>query len=221
MDRITLGSLASFCKRSMGVIPIIFRCALAGLALYSLWNEERFVLTLSLVSLAISFIARNFTRKYPGAGDWDLVITSLAFFHTFFGVGLNFYQRIPLYDKALHFSWAMFIGLSVWRTLLLFSWRGGRAIADQLSMLLLIPLVFSLGGLWEIVEFLIDQLVALPRLAQIDLCDTMCDMIANLVGAVFAAGLISVYLKKRALNRPLPWVRWVNLMLSGGKRHGY
>ena len=221
MNRITLSSVAGFYKRSAGILPTILRCALAGLAFYSLWGGERFVPILSAVSLAISFIARDFTRKHPGAGDWDLVVTSLLFFHTFFGVGLDFYRRVPHYDKVLHFSWAVFIGLSVWRALLFFSRQIGRVMAAHSSMLLVIPLVFSLGGLWEIVEFLIDQVVALPHPAQIDLCDTMCDLIANLIGAIFATGLIWVYLKKAGTQETDEVGRGINLVfLSGGKRDG-
>jgi len=180
----------------MRLTPGIFRWVLLGLVGYGLWEREFFILTLGAVSLAVSFLSWGFARKYPTAGHWDLAVTSLLFFHTVLGVTLEFYERVPFYDKALHFVWAALIGLCIWKTLVFLSWDKSRPHVVPLAMLLVATLDFSLGGLWEIMEFSIDRLVTLPQPAQIDLCDTMCDLIANLAGALFAVGLVWIYLYK-------------------------
>jgi hypothetical protein len=84
----------------------------------------------------------------------------------------------------------------------------GRPDLKQFGILLVVLLDFSLGGLWEIFEFLVDQLVTLPRPAQTDLCDTMCDSIANLAGALFAGGMLWIDIKKQALNELLTNLDW-------------
>jgi len=184
----------------MRLTPGIFRWVLLGLVGYGLWEREFFILTLGAVSLAVSFLSWGLARKYPKAGNWDLAVTSLLFFHTVLGVTLEFYERVPFYDKALHFVWAALIGLCIWKTLVFLSWDKSRPHVVPLAMILVATLDFSLGGLWEIMEFSIDRLVTLPQPAQIDLCDTMCDLIANLVGALFAVGLVWIYLKKEGVQ---------------------
>jgi len=176
--------------------PVILRWALLGLVGYGLWKREFFILILGVVSLAISFLVSGFARKYPKAGHWDLAVTSLLFFHTVLGVTLGFYEKVPFYDKALHFVWAALIGLCIWKTLVFLSWDKSRSHVVPLAMLLVATLDFSLGGLWEIMEFSIDQLVTLPQPAQIDLCDTMCDLIANLAGALLATAMVWRHLNK-------------------------
>ncbi len=177
--------------------PVILRWVLLGLVGYGLWKRELFILILGVVSLAVSFLALGFARKYPKAGHWDLTVTSLLFFHTVLGVTLGFYEKVPFYDKALHFVWAALIGLCIWKTLVFLSWDKSHPRVVPLAMLLVATLDFSLGGLWEIMEFSIDQLVTLPQPAQIDLCDTMCDLIANLVGALFAAVLVWISFRRQ------------------------
>ncbi len=142
--------------------PVILRWVLLGLVGYGLWKREFFILILGVVSLAVSILALGFARKYPKAGNWDLAVTSLLFFHTVLGVTLGFYEKVPFYDKALHFVWAALIGLCICKTLVFLSWDKGRPRVVLLAMLLVATLDFSLGGLWEITEFSIDQLVTLP-----------------------------------------------------------
>jgi hypothetical protein len=203
MNQSMLGSPIKYPHIPRAAIPSILRWGLLALAWYTLWKREFFILILSTVSLSVSLLAHGFVRMYPKVSAWDLVVTSLLFFHTFLGVALGFYESVPFYDKALHFTWSAFIGFSIWKTLVYCSKERGRPDLKQFGILLVILLDFSLGGLWEILEFLVDRFVILPRPAQIDLCDTMCDSIANLAGALFAGGMLWIDIKKQALKELL------------------
>ncbi len=75
--------------------PVILSWVLLGLVGYGLWKREFFILILGVVSLAVSFLALGFARKYPKAGNWPLAVTSLLFFHAVLGVTLGFYEQVP------------------------------------------------------------------------------------------------------------------------------
>lgn len=146
----------------------------------------------ALLALALCALPASFFRAHQGASslDVEIVLLWMAIGNCTLGVGLNLYRLLPYYDKFLHvlnpvalayccvmFYWAV-IGTD----------RGGIPAVP----LVLFAAVTVLGAstIWEIVEFVSDQLARTstqgsPVMAPLP--DTMWDLILSLAGAVLGA----------------------------------
>jgi len=68
---------------------------------------------LTIVSIVISLIPSLLERSYRVTlpFELDLLITLSIFLNTFMGEGLDFYQKVWLWDKALHVYGSAVVGL--------------------------------------------------------------------------------------------------------------
>ena len=138
------------------------------------------------------FLRKMDTPYYMG-------ILIFTFFAQYLGAMLSFYDIIPIYDLILHSSSGALLIL----------------LADYLLNLILkkfpeanIPLfvrscfcfLFSAASaaVWEIWEFSGDQIFGLN--SQIDLMDTMTDIIAGTCGAIVGSFILRLLYKKNILK---------------------
>lgn len=120
--------------------------------------------------------------------------------HSIFGQFFDFYDLV-WWDKLLHFLGSASIAFFFYHALSVDSkfWK-----AEKRSIFNAFLLANFAGVLWEIAEFIADELFHLN--AQPSLHDTMLDLIFNLTGAYFASKLLlksktgSFISKKRVLK---------------------
>lgn len=132
----------------------------------------------------------------------------------FLGEAFDFYNRFWWWDIALHGSSAVGFGIvGVVFTLLMF--EGDRYAAPPYAVAIIaFAIALSIGALWEIFEFCMDQVFG-TNMQKSGLTDTMTDLMVDTVGAALGAATGFAYLKGRA-RRGLPGV--IAEFLSRNKR---
>jgi hypothetical protein len=109
-----------------------------------------------------------------------VIITTLG--HTLIGEYFDIYIRVKLYDRCLHafgtFSFALFFYSIIAKTM-------KPVVSPWLyPVLFIITLGVTLGALFEILEFVVDQFFHTK--SQSGLKDTNVDLIADIIGSVIA-----------------------------------
>jgi signal transduction histidine kinase len=158
-----------------------------------------------VISIVPSFIQHNYDVTLPF--ELDLLITLSLFLHTFMGEGLNFYQKVWVWDQILHFYGSAVVGLLAFVTVYTLHYTKKLRLTLPLIAFFTITIAMAAGGIWEIGEFTVDKLF--NRMTQDGLDDTMWDMVLDLLGAVIIAGLGLLYVKysniaeRKRLARPM------------------
>lgn len=111
----------------------------------------------------------------------------------------DFYNRFWWWDLVLHGTSAMGFGILGF-LLILMLFEGDRYAAPPWAIgILSFCAAMTVGVLWEVFEFAMDQLFGF-NMQKSGLRDTMGDLIVNAVGAALAGLAGAAYLKGRALG---------------------
>lgn len=140
---------------------------------------------------------------------------SLFIFATLFlGEVHDFYNRIWWWDLALHLTAGFLLGLLGFLIVYLMNEANGVDVHMRPAFIALFAFMFavSLGTLWEIFEFAMDQNFGLtmqkPMLGDPSgLTDTMWDLIVDALGALGAVILGWVYIRRAKLHGVDNWLR--------------
>lgn len=152
-----------------------------GFARWSLAFVSFATLVLSLIP---PILASRWSLRLPVP---FLFATTLFFFASvFLGEALDFYERLWWWDLALHGSSAVGFGLTGF--LFVFMLFEGDRFAAPPSAIAFITfcVAMTIGAMWEIVEFLMDQTFGL-NMQKSGLNDTMGDLMINSVGGLVAS----------------------------------
>jgi hypothetical protein len=164
------------------------------------------LLVLSVIlSLIPSIVEKSYRVTLPF--ELDLLITLSIFLNTFMGEGMNFYQSVWLYDKALHVYGSVVFGLLAF--VVVYTMNYTRKVRLSLPFIGFFTVIFTmaLGGIWEIMEFAVDSFFG--KTTQSGLTDTMWDLINDLIGGFITAGIGMFYVRysnpdaRKRLARPL------------------
>lgn len=158
-----------------------------------------------ILSLLPSIVERNYRITLPF--ELDLLITLMIFLHTFFGEWLKFYDRIWVWDKILHIYGTAVIAMLAF--MIVYTLHYTKKIRLTLPLVGLFTIIFAMavGGFWEIGEFAVDKIFI--KDTQNGLDNTMWDLIDDLIGGTFIAGVGIIYIKysrpdqRKRLTRPL------------------
>lgn len=114
----------------------------------------------------------------------------------FLGEVFDFYERFWWWDIAMHGTSAIAFGL-IGFVLVFMMFQGDRFAAPHLQLsFLAFCFAMTIGTVWEIFEFAMDQAFGL-NMQKSGLNDTMGDLIINTVGALLGAAAGYGYLKGR------------------------
>lgn len=193
------------------------------------WREQSLVTkaiwSILVVSIVVAIALGDFMIAFVGAATLALTIAPLLMaqrFHLkipiyfyayivfflfgtiFLGEAFDFYNRFWWWDVVLHGSSAVGFGIvGVVFTLLMF--EGDRYAAPPYAVAIIaFAIGLSIGALWEIFEFLVDQSLG-TNMQKSGLVDTMTDLMVDTLGAALGAASGFAYLKGRA-RRGLPGV---------------
>ncbi len=166
-------------------------------------------LGLTIVPLAM---AERFHLKIPIYFYAYMVV--FLFGTVFLGEAYDFYTRFWWWDLVLHGSSAVGFGIiGVVFTLLMF--EGDRYAAPPFAVAIVaFSIALSIGALWEIFEFAMDQLFG-TNMQKSGLTDTMTDLMVDTLGAAIGAATGWAYLRGRD-RRGLPGV--IADFVKGNKR---
>jgi len=174
-----------------------------------LYNGDYLFSVLLVLSVVLSLIPSLVEKSYKVTlpFELDLLITFSIFLNTFLGEGMDFYQRVWLYDKALHIYGSAVFGLLAF--VAVYTLKYTRRIRLSLPFVGFFTVIFTmaLGGVWEIMEFTVDKLF--DKTTQDSLDDTMWDLINDLIGGLITAAIGMLYVRysktatRKRLARPL------------------
>lgn len=179
------------------VVVVLWSALLAvtvGAIVFGRWSLS-FVSGATLVlSLVPVFLARRLRIALPV----PLIVAIIAFVFAsiFLGEAFEFYERFWWWDLALHgFSAVGFGMIGFLLTLMLF--EGDTFAAPPWAIALIaFAIAMTVGSLWEIFEFLMDQGFGL-NMQKSGLVDTMGDLMINAAGGGVAALSGHAFLRNR------------------------
>lgn len=183
-------------KDSSPVMLVIWTLLLAGVLIalvFAQWSLAFVSLATLVLALVPPMLASRWSLKLPL--PFLLATTLFIFASVFLGEALEFYDRFWWWDIALHaFS---SIGFGLLGFLFVFMLFEGDRFAAPPSAVAFITfcMAMTIGSIWEIFEFLMDQSFGL-NMQKSGLLDTMGDLIINGLGGAVASLTGYLYLKR-------------------------
>lgn len=194
------------------------RIALVGAIFYLLWERDvasagsTFLILLLL--LVPSFLKERYRLYLPFA--LDLSIAIFVFLTLFLGALARFYDRVPFWDKMLHFQSGLILGATGYVLIYVLNehkrWR--LNLSPGFISIFAVAFSLSIGAVWEMVEFMLDSIQG-GMYWQDSNTDTMWDLIADLTGALIVSipGYFWMYRHRR-----LPFTPWVLHIIDQAKQ---
>jgi len=179
------------------IVWLILAAAMAVAIWSGHWSNVFVIVTAFFLTLLPTIFADRFRIRFPMA---FLAGISLFVFGTLFlGEVLDFYNRFWWWDILLHGTSA--VGFGILGFLFVFFLFEGDRYAAPPWALALIAFVFalSIGTLWEIFEFGMDEIFGL-NMQKSGLPDTMTDLIVDALGALTGALSGFFWLKGRQVG---------------------
>lgn len=179
------------------IVWLILVAAMAVAIWSGHWSNVFVIVTAFFLTLLPTIFADRFRIRFPMA---FLAGISLFVFGTLFlGEVLDFYNRFWWWDILLHGTSA--VGFGILGFLFVFFLFEGDRYAAPPWALALIAFVFalSIGTLWEIFEFGMDEIFGL-NMQKSGLTDTMTDLIVDALGALTGALSGFFWLKGRQVG---------------------
>ena len=155
--------------------------------------------TIGLSLLPVLFASR-FDIRLPRSFLFGIVL--FVFATIYLGELGDFYERYWWWDVAMHAGSAMAFGLMGFLFVFMM-FEGDRYAAPPIAITFLAFCVaVTIGAVWEIFEFAMDQLFGF-NMQKSGLVDTMGDLIVDCIGAAIGAAMGFLYLKGRQHGGPL------------------
>ncbi len=177
-------------------LPYILKFFIFALIPISIYNQEYFLTTASLFVLFLTYlpaiIERSFKITLPK--ELNIILTIALYLHYVLGEYENFYTKVSWWDLFLHSGNSIILGLIgfVFAYALLFT---SRINAKPFFISLFsVSFAVTIGVLWEIFEFIMDQLFGF-NMQKSGLVDTMTDLMADILGALIVSIFGFFYIK--------------------------
>ena len=151
------------------------------------------VSTLGLAALPRGFTALSGLRFPPGLSTGALAFTAAALL---LGEMAGFYVRLPWWDLALHVVVSIVLAQAGWALSLLLTAGGAPRTGPWIASTLAFGFAMMVGALWELLEFCIDWTFG-TNAQRSGLVDSMTDLMADVVGAVWGAAAVQLRLAGR------------------------
>lgn len=188
---------------------MIFDMAL--LVAEGLWMSAFLVLTILLIILAPTLLRERLPVRIPA--EFLAAALLFSFAALFLGEVRDYYRRVWWWDIALHGSSGLLLGILGFLLVYVLNESRRMDLAMRPRFVALFAFLFavSVGTLWEIFEFAMDQLAGTtmqkPMLGDLSgLTDTMWDLIVDALGAAAVSILGWWYMSRGAKSFFEPWI---------------
>ena len=166
---------------------------------FSIIEKNYFNSFLLTAILFLTFLPAIFSKRYQIGipSEFNIAIIIFIFASTFLGEIYGYYRVIWWWDIVLHGSSAFLLGIVGFLLVYVLNKQPKIPLHLKPGFIALFAFVFafSIGALWEIIEFGIDLLTNYGM--QHGLFDTMMDLVLDAGGALVVAVLGYLALKKR------------------------
>ncbi len=125
----------------------------------------------------------------------ELAVTTFVFLHFLLGETANYYLRFWWFDKLLHISSGILVGMVGFIIIYFFLYTNKLRANPFMVVIFSVSFALAVGAVWEIFEFIIDIVFAL-NMQKSGLNDTMGDLIVDFLGACIVGVGVYRYLKK-------------------------
>ncbi len=180
-------------------LSIVIKIILFFIIIYSIFNKDFSTVIMSSITLTVTFLPY---KKFQGEVlrfpvEFELMMVFFLICTLVLGEGAHFYEKFWWWDIFLHsFSGIIFSFIGF---LIIYSLYIKEKIKSPVIVIALFSFSISLaiGALWEIFEFTMDSFFSQWSLQKMQpsLLDTMQDLIADAVGAVFISFIGYIYVK--------------------------
>lgn len=183
-------------------------CVLAGAVLYGLVAGRYPISFVALLTLGLtivplllpSLVGIRIPSGFTAAIALFLIGTLLL------GEAADFYERFWWWDLVMHGGSSIGLGLAG-TVLMLILVRGQKLSAAPFTVAMFaFCFALSIGALWEIFEFSMDQVFGL-NMQKSGLVDTMTDLMVGTLGGALGAAAGYVTLRWPMADGPARWVR--------------
>ncbi|MCQ2079546.1 MAG: hypothetical protein MJZ38_05800 [archaeon] len=131
---------------------------------------------------------------------WIAVIIHLAIFLHAVGVMTYAYDEISFYDIVTHTYSSFVISMCAVLTLMCLQvYNAHIQFTVGVYAIFIVLVMISFGVLWEVFEYMIDQLFVGTHM-QYSPLDTIRDMLSNTVGSIMCSAFIAVYMRRRSID---------------------
>ncbi|WP_417258992.1 hypothetical protein [Celeribacter sp.] len=181
-----------------------------------LWTARYSASFVALGTLALTLAPIFFARRYHiyVPRSFMGMIILFIFATLFLGEVGDFYERYWWWDIALHGGSAIGFGLIGFVAIFML-FQGDRFAAPPLAIgLFAFCFAMSIGGLWEIFEYLMDQFVG-TNMQKSGIDDTMADLMVDAIGGLIGAGAGVLYLW---YERSVFLAGWINEFITRNRR---
>jgi hypothetical protein len=187
----------------------LMKFILMGLLPYEIYVGDYLFAMATLLAIVLSFVPSMVERNYQIhlPFELDFLITLALFLHTFLGEVLMFYERVWLWDKALHLYGTGVTSMLAFMIVYTLHYTGKLRLTIPFIGFFTVIFALAVGSLWEMAEFSVDYIFV--KTTQKGLDDTMWDLIYDLIGGLMIAVLGMVYVRyskpetRKRLTRPL------------------
>ncbi|HUG73430.1 MAG TPA: hypothetical protein VMK82_08420 [Steroidobacteraceae bacterium] len=202
------------------LVTLVMTIEMVVLAIEGLWMSAFLVLTIMLVILAPTLLRERLPVRIPA--EFLAVSLVFTFGALFLGEVRDYYLRIWWWDIALHASSGLLLGILGFLLVYVLNENKRAHLSMHPRFVALFAFMFALsvGTLWEIFEFAMDQLVGTnmqkPMLGDPSgLTDTMWDLIVDALGAAAVSVLGWWYMSRGASSF---FDRWIGKFIASNPR---
>lgn len=159
-------------------------------------TKNWFNLLVALTFVILTYLSPIITKifKINLIPEFNIVIQLFMFSSIFLGTLCGFYGIFWWWDVFLHVSFGIIFGLVGF--IIIYILNNNTKINLSLTFIMIFIFCFSvtIGVIWELYEFTIDSLFYIG-MQKYGLIDTMWDLIADSLGAIYTCIIVHIYLK--------------------------
>lgn len=194
------------------VLQVVMLVELIWVLYEQQWINAFLVVAIMAVNLSPALLGRRFGVHIPA--EFQVLAVLFVFAALFLGEIHSYYTRFWWWDIALHTSSGLLTGILGFLLVYLLNESERVDVHMRAHFVAMFAFLFAVtvGTLWEIFEFTMDQLVDTnmqkPMLGDPSgLTDTMWDMMVNALGALTISSLGWWYMKHQERSFIEVWIR--------------
>jgi hypothetical protein len=179
-------------------IRALLAVAVVGFAISGNWASAFATAFTGTLILIPPFLKGYYKVYVPFALELGIVV--FTFLTLFLGWVIEFYHRVPQWDKFLHFQSGLLLATAGFVLVYILNEQHTPRLSLSPGFVSFFATTFSIAMavLWEILEFVADLIQGDSYWQGATVTDTMIDLIVNLIGAVIIATTGYFWMRHRA-----------------------